>query len=54
MLARMMMMGDEFPIKGLRHIGAASFRGDGYSSTWLNGDLCAAMACAELKEGGDQ
>ena len=54
MLARMMMIGEEFPIKGLRHIGAASFRGDGYSSTWINGDMCAAMACAELKEGGNQ
>ena len=54
MISRMMMMSDEFPIKGLRHIGAASFRGDGYSSTWINGDICAALAVAELKEGGNK
>ena len=54
MISRMMMMSDEFPIKGLRHIGAASFRGDGYSSTWINGDMCAAMAVAEMKEGGNK
>jgi len=54
MLARMMLIPEEFPITGLRHIGAASFRGDGYSSTWINGDMCAAMACAELKEGGNK
>ena len=54
MLNRMMNIPEEFPVKGLRHIGAASFRGDGYSSTWINGDMCAAMACAELKEGGNK
>jgi prolycopene isomerase len=54
MMARMMEMDKDFPIKGLRHIGAASFRGDGYSSTWLNGDLCAALACRDLEEGGNK
>lgn len=54
MMARMMEMDKDFPIKGLRHIGAASFRGDGYSSTWLNGDMCAALACRDLEEGGNK
>lgn len=54
MLARMMELEENFPIKGLRHIGAASINGDGYNQTWANGDLCAKLACAELKEGGSE
>lgn len=52
MMARMMMIGEDYPIKGLKHIGAAASRGDGYSSAWIIGDLLAGMAVNELKEGG--
>ena len=53
-IARMMDIEADFTIKGLRHIGAGSFMADGYSSTWINGDLSAALACRDLKEGGKQ
>jgi prolycopene isomerase len=51
-IARMMNIEADFTIKGLRHIGAGSFMADGYSSTWINGDLTATLACKELEEGG--
>ena len=53
-LARMMDIEADFNVKGLRHIGAGSFFGDGYSSTWINGDMTAGLACAELDKGGEQ
>lgn len=52
MMNRMMMIGEDYPIKGLKHIGAAASRGDGYSSTWIIGDMLAGIACGEMKEGG--
>ncbi|MBQ0018355.1 MAG: NAD(P)/FAD-dependent oxidoreductase [Clostridiales bacterium] len=51
-IARMTDIEADFNIKGLRHIGAGSFFGDGYSSTWINGDMTAGLACADLEEGG--
>ena len=48
MIARMMMVSEEFTVKGLRYIGAASLRGDGYSSAWHNGEMCAMLACKEI------
>ena len=51
-IARMMDIEADFTIKGLRHIGAGSFMADGYSSTWINGDLTAMLACKDLEEGG--
>ncbi len=52
-IARMTDIEADFNIKGLRHIGAGSFFGDGYSSTWINGDMTAGLACAEISEGGN-
>ena len=56
MMARMMMLGTDYPIKGLRPIGAAGPRGDGYSAAVICGQLMAANALKDLKsweEGGN-
>ncbi len=55
MMARMQMIGDDYPIKGLRPIGAAGPRSDGYSATIVCGQLIAGAALRDLKawsEGG--
>ena len=51
MMARMMMLKDDYPVKGLWPIGAAGPRGDGYSSTYICGNLIARLALKEM-EGG--
>ncbi len=51
MLARMMMLDKEFPIKGLSHIGASGPRSDGYSQTWLSGSITAKLAVEALQKG---
>ena len=56
MMARMMMLGTDYPIKGLRPIGAAGPRGDGYSAAIICGQLMAANAIKDLNdwsEGGN-
>ncbi|MDO4488940.1 MAG: hypothetical protein Q4B67_07645, partial [Eubacteriales bacterium] len=53
-MARMMNIDCDFNVKGLRHIGAGSFFGDGYSSTWINGDMAAGLACDEIDKGGNE
>lgn len=52
MMARMMMLSQDYPIKGLRPIGTAGPRGDGYSATYICGQLIAKLAIKELNEGG--
>lgn len=52
MMARMMMLSTDYPIKGLRPIGAAGPRGDGYSAAYICGQLIAKLAIKELNEGG--
>mgnify|MGYP003326812650 CR=1 FL=1 len=56
MMARMQMLGTDYPIKGLRPIGAAGPRGDGYSAAMICGQLMAASAIKELnaEEGGNK
>ena len=57
MMARMMMLGTDYPIKGLRPIGAAGPRGDGYSAAVICGQLMALNALKDMKEweeGGNQ
>ena len=57
MMARMQMIGSDYPIKGLRPIGAAGPRSDGYSATIICGQLIAANALKDLKtwsEGGNK
>ena len=50
MMPRMMMMGTEFPVKGLKFVGAASIRGDGYNSAIFSGDILAKKTLAEMQE----
>lgn len=50
MMARMMMLAKDYPIKGLRPIGTSGPRGDGYSATMICGDLMATYALKELDE----
>lgn len=52
MMARMMMLSTDYPIKGLRPIGTSGPRGDGYSATYICGQLIAKLAIKELNEGG--
>ena len=52
MMARMMMLSSDYPIKGLRPIGTAGPRGDGYSATYVCGQLMAKLAIKDLAEGG--
>lgn len=57
MMARMMMLRTDYPIKGLRPIGAAGPRGDGYSATLICGSLIGKLALKDLREwqqGGEQ
>lgn len=50
MMPRMMMLNQDYPIKGLRPIGTAGPRGDGYSSTYIAGQLMAKLALKDLSE----
>lgn len=52
MMARMMMLASDYPIKGLRPIGTSGPRGDGYSSTYICGQLLARLALKDMAEGG--
>lgn len=54
MMARMMMLSADYPIKGLRPIGAAGPRGDGYSAAYICGQLMARLALKDMatEEGG--
>ena len=55
MMARMMMLGSDYPIKGLRPIGAAGPRGDGYSAAYICGQLMARLALKDMaEEGGNE
>ncbi len=49
-MARMMMLKDDYPIKGLRPIGAAGPRGDGYSGCYMTGSLVGKLALKDLRE----
>lgn len=52
MMARMMMLSTDYPIKGLRPIGTSGPRGDGYSATYICGQLIARLALKDMAEGG--
>ncbi len=52
MMARMQMLSTDYPIKGLRPIGAAGPRGDGYSAAYICGQMMAGSAIRELNEEG--
>ena len=52
MMARMMMLSTDYPVKGLRPIGAAGPRGDGYSAAYICGQLMANLALKDMSEEG--
>ena len=52
MMPRMMMMREEYPVKGLRFCGAASIRGDGFNSAIFSGDMIGKLTLAQMKEEG--
>ena len=48
MMARMRMMGTEYQVKGLRFVGAASIRGDGYNSAIFSGNTMARLTVGDM------
>ena len=48
MMARMMMLSTDFPVKGLRPIGAGGPRGDGYSAAYITGNIVGKLAVKDL------
>ena len=52
MMPRMMMMREEYPIKGLKFVGASSIRGDGFNSAIFSGDTIAKLMLGEMREEG--
>ncbi len=49
MMARMMMIDKDYPVKGLIPVGTSSPRGDGYSSCMLTGSMLAKKAIKEME-----
>lgn len=50
MMARMMMLDRDYPVKGLLTIGTSEARGDGYNSTMLSGLMMADRALKDMEE----
>ncbi|MCR5575730.1 MAG: NAD(P)/FAD-dependent oxidoreductase [Oscillospiraceae bacterium] len=50
MMARMQMIAYDYPIKGMRPIGAAGPRGDGYAASMICGRLMALNAALDMKK----
>ena len=50
MMPRMMMMRSEYEVKGLKFVGAASVRGDGYNSAIFSGHTIAKLTLADMKK----
>lgn len=50
MMARMMMIDKDYPLKGFMPIGTSGPRGDGYSSTMLTGQMLSKKAVKEMEE----
>lgn len=52
-MARLMMINEDYPIKGLKFAGAAGPRGDGYSAAYICGNLIAKLTLKDMaSEGG--
>ncbi len=49
-ISRTLQMGKDYPVKGVRPIGAGGPRGDGYSSAYACGELMARSVLAELNK----
>jgi prolycopene isomerase len=50
MLARLMMLGDDQIVPGIRFAGGYGPRIYGYSSTYLNGNMTAKLTMADIRE----
>lgn len=50
MMARLQSLKQDYPIKGLRPIGAGGPRGDGYSAAYITGQMMANLATKDMKE----
>lgn len=48
MMPRMAMMREDYPVKGLKFVGAASIRGDGFNSAIFSGDTIAKLTISEM------
>ena len=53
MMARLQTLNVDYPLKGLRLIGAGGPRGDGYSACYLTGQMMAKLALKDMKEWAD-
>ena len=51
MMARLMML-EDYPIKGLKFCGAAGPRGDGYSASYICGNLMGKLTLKQMAEEG--
>ena len=49
MAARLQSLGDDSHIKNLRFTGGFSARGDGYSSTYLMGEICGRQTFGDIQ-----
>ena len=49
-MPRMMMLKQDYPVKGLRPIGAGGPRGDGYSGAYITGSLVGKLALKDLND----
>lgn len=52
MMARLMMLSEDYPIKGLKFVGAHGPRGDGYSSTFICGEVIGRLTLKDMAEEG--
>lgn len=52
MMARLMMLNEDYPIKGLKFCGAAGPRGDGYSASYICGNLMGKLTLKQMAEEG--
>lgn len=50
MMPRLQSLKEDFPVKGLKTIGADGPRGDGYSAAYVCGQMLAKIALKELKK----
>ena len=53
-MPRLQSLKEDYPIPGLKTIGADGPRGDGYSSAYICGNLFAKLVLKELKEGSNK
>lgn len=52
MMARLMMLSEDYPIKGLKFVGAHGPRGDGYSSTFICGEVIGRLTLKDMEAEG--